>query len=662
MDPLEKTWARVKIEAVQPEIDSGRFPIKRAVGEKVAVEADIFTDGHDQLSAVLKYRIAEAREWNEMPMEPMVNDRWRGEFVVGDMGCYLYTIEAWIDRFRSWRQGFAKKVEADQELSVDLAAGALLIEQASGRAAGEDKTKLDAYAASLRPNTGRISARALDDELSALMEKYPDRRSVAAYDKQLRVTVDRSKARFSTWYEMFPRSSATEAARHGNFKDCEGRLPYVASMGFDVLYLPPLHPIGHSFRKGKNNVLVAAANDVGSPWAIGNNEGGHKATHPQLGTLEDFQRLVAKAKEFGIEIALDLAYQCSPDHPYVKEHPEWFRKRPDNSVQYAENPPKKYQDIYPFDFEAECWRELWRELKSILLFWLDQGVRIFRVDNPHTKPFPFWEWVIGEIKKEHPGVIFLAEAFTRPKVMHGLAKLGFSQSYTYFTWRNTKWELTQYFTELTQTELAEFFRINLWPNTPDILPEYLQLGGRPAFMARLVLAATMGANYGIYGPAFELCANVPREPGGEEYLNSEKYQLCHWDLENPHSLRDFIARVNAIRKQNLALQSDRSLRFYAVDNEEIICYGKQTEDLGNVIVVVVNLDPHHTQSGWVTLPLGELRLEPHDPYQVHDLLTDARYLWHGARNYVELDPRSAPAHIFRVRRRVRAEQDFDYFM
>jgi starch synthase (maltosyl-transferring) len=494
------------------------------------------------------------------------------------------------------------------------------------------------------------------------MEQYADRRWAVTYERELRLNVERAKARFSTWYELFPRSCATAPGQHGTFRDCQERLPYIAAMGFDVLYLPPIHPIGESYRKGKNNVLTANADDVGSPWAIGNKEGGHKAIHRQLGTLADFKNLITAAKKFDLEIALDIAFQCTPDHPYVTEHPEWFRKRPDGSIQYAENPPKRYQDIYPLDFESERWEELWNELKSVILFWCEQGVRIFRIDNPHTKAFAFWEWVIAEVKKYHPDALFLAEAFTRPKVMYRLAKLGFSQSYTYFAWRNTKTELTQYFTELTQTELSDFFRGNLWPATPDILTEYLQFGGRPAFMARLVLAAMLGASYGIYGPAFELCENTPRESGSEEYLNSEKYEIKHWDLESPDSLREFIARVNRIRRENPALQSDRSLRFYPVDNPEIVCFGKRTKDLSNVIVVAVNLDPHHSQSGWLELPAEELGLDPQQSFQMHELLTDARYLWQGQRNYVRLDPDSVPAQIFHVRPRIRREQDFDYFM
>ena len=659
---LDQGRSRVVIENVKPEIDCGRFPAKRTVGERMTVEADIFVDGHDALSALLLYRKEGASTWVETPMQPLVNDRWRGTFKVNEIGNYYYTLQAWVDRFNSWRQGFAKKVDAGQDVALELLAGSRLIEQAAKSAAGDDHKLLTRFAAILKEDQSAALENILDDRLAALMEKYSDRRWAVTYAKELRVNVERAKARFSTWYELFPRSFAGTPGAHGTLRDCTERLPYVAGMGFDVLYLPPIHPIGYSFRKGKNNTLEASADDVGSPWAIGAKEGGHKAIHPQLGSLADFKRLVAEAKKFDIEIALDIAFQCTPDHPYVTEHPEWFRKRPDGSIQYAENPPKKYQDIYPLDFECENWEELWKELKSVILFWCEQGVRIFRADNPHTKAFPFWEWVIGEVKRDYPDALFLAEAFTRTKVMYRLAKLGFSQSYTYFTWRNTKPELTQYFTELTQTEVSDFFRANLWPNTPDILTEYLQFGGRPAFMTRLVLAAMLGANYGIYGPAFELCENVAREPGSEEYLNSEKYEIKHWDLEKPGSLRELIARVNRIRRENRALQSDRNLRFYSVDNPEILCFGKSTDDLSNVIVVAVNLDPHHTQSGWVELPSEELGLNPQQTFQMHDLLTNARYLWQGKRNYVQLDPDSVPAQIFRVRPRIRREQDFDYFM
>jgi starch synthase (maltosyl-transferring) len=434
----------------------------------------------------------------------------------------------------------------------------------------------------------------------------------------------------------------------------------VAELGFDVLYLPPIHPIGRVKRKGKNNALDAGPGDVGSPWAIGSDEGGHKAVHPDLGTLDDFHRLVDAARELGIDLALDIAFQCAPDHPYVKEHPDWFTWRPDGTVQYAENPPKKYQDIYPFNFETEDWRGLWEELKSVFEFWIEQGVTVFRVDNPHTKPFPFWEWVVNELKAKHPELIFLAEAFTRPKIMHRLAKLGYTQSYTYFAWRNTKHELMEYFTELAHGPGREYFRPNVWPNTPDILTEYLQHGGRPAFSARLLLAATLGANYGIYGPAFELSERLPREPGSEEYLDSEKYQLRTWDLERADSLRYLIARLNAIRRDNAALQDDGTLEWVTTENNELISYVKATPDLSNMLLMIVNLDPHHAQSGWVDIDLAGLELEADTPYQVHDLLTDARYLWHGKRNYVELPP--GMGHVFAVRRRVRNERDFDYFL
>lgn len=662
----EDARTRVVITGVFPEIDRGRFAIKRTVGEQVMVEADIFADGHDVLRAVLLYRHEQDLQWSEVPLTPVGNDRWHGAFVVAQLGYYYYTLQAWVDDFFSWRQGFVKKVEAGQDVAVELLIGAQLVAEAGRRAAGEDAKQLRAWARRLRhAHLASLSERielALAEEVAHLVGTYPDRRFAARYERELRVRVDREKARFSAWYEMFPRSAAAEPGRHGTFKDCEARLPYIASMGFDVLYFPPIHPIGRTCRKGKNNALVAAPTDPGSPWAIGAAEGGHTAVHPQLGTLEDFRRLVAKAKEYGLEIALDLAFQCTPDHPYVKEHPEWFRRRPDGTVQYAENPPKKYQDIYPFDFDTAHWRELWAELKNIVCFWIEQGIRIFRVDNPHTKPFRFWEWLIAEIVARYPEVIFLSEAFTRPKVRYHLAKLGFTQSYTYFAWRNTKAELTQYFTELTQTEVCEYFRPHLWPNTPDILTEYLQLGGRPAFMVRLILAATLGANYGIYGPAFELCENRPREAGSEEYLDSEKYEIRHWQIERPDSLKDLIARVNRIRRQNPALQSDRSLRFHRIDNEALICYSKSTADRTNVILVVVNLDPHHTQAGWTDLSLEVLGLEPHQSYQVHDLLSDARYLWQGARNYVELNPRAMPAHILQIRHRLRTERDFDYYM
>jgi starch synthase (maltosyl-transferring) len=654
---------RVVIEGVSPEIDRGRFAIKRVVGETVLVEAGVFADGHDQIGCQILYW-QDQKEVQASPMRLLGNDRWRGEFSVEKLGRYQYTVEGWVDRFQTWRSELLKRVAAGQDVHVDLLIGAALIEEAAARATGDDAGLLRDWALRLREAKDKPegAAIALEEEALSILQRYPDRHLASRYAKDLTVIVDREKAGFSTWYEIFPRCCSPQAGRHGTFRDCEAWLPYIASMGFDVVYLPPIHPIGRTFRKGKNNSEEAQPADVGSPWAIGSPEGGHKSIHPELGTLEDFKRFVAKAKEHGLETALDIAFQCTPDHPYVREHPEWFRMRPDGTIQYAENPPKKYQDIYPLDFETAEWRALWNELKSVFDFWIDQGARIFRVDNPHTKPFSFWEWVIGDIKQKHPDVLFLAEAFTRPHAMYQLAKLGFSQSYTYFTWRNTKQELTEYFNELMKTDVREYFRPNLWPNTPDILPEFLQIGGRPAFMVRLILAATLGASYGIYGPAFELCENTPLRPGSEEYLNSEKYELKHRDPHSAGSLKGFIARINRIRKENLGLQNDRTLHFHATDNPSLICYSKTTDDLSDVILVVVNLDCLHTQTGWVHLDLGSIGLDADHAFQAHDLLGEGRFLWQGPRNYVELTPESLPAHILRIRRRIRTERDFDYYL
>jgi starch synthase (maltosyl-transferring) len=656
---------RVVIDGVAPEIDCGAFPIKRVIGDRVSVEANIFTDGHDAISAELLYRHDSAPGWSSVTMEPRGNDRWQAHFLVEKLGGYHYTITAWIDRFQTWRRDFAKRLAASQQTAFDLTEGAGLIAEALEAAPPEIGLRLKGWLKLLRSEASSFADKtnlALDEDLARVVTQYLERRFAVTYPRELAVTVDKTKARYSTWYEMFPRSSSLEAGKHGTFQTCVARLSDIAAMGFDVLYLPPIHPIGKTHRKGRNNALNTTPEDPGTPWAIGASAGGHKSVHPELGTLEDFRHLVAQAERAGLEIALDLAFQCSPDHPYLAEHPEWFRWRADGTVQFAENPPKRYEDICPFDFESEHWFDLWQELKSIVIFWISQGVRIFRVDNPHTKPFRFWEWLIGEIKRDYPEIIFLSEAFTRPSLMFHLAKLGFTQSYTYFAWRNTKWELTQYFTELAYKELREYFRPSLWPNTPDILTEYLQFGGRPAFIIRLVLAATLGASYGIYGPAFELMENRSREPGSEEYLNSEKYEVRHWDYDRPGTLRDFIARVNRIRQDNPALQSDANLRFHPVDNDQIICFSKHTDDLANVIVVVVNLDAHHTQSAWMELPLEALGLDGSQTYQMHDLLSDARYLWQGRRGYVQLDPRVVPASIFLLRRYRRSEQSFDYYL
>ena len=653
---------RAVIESVAPQVDNGAFAVKRVVGDRVDVEADCFADGHDVVACRLLYRRDEESQWHETTMKPLANDRWRGSFVVDAIGRYRYTVTAWVDPFLSWRHDFRRRIDSD-DIRVAALVGAALIEAAAKRADRDDRRYLETWARELTSveDTEALRALALDDARADTAARYPDRSLATTYPVEFPLVVDRERACFSSWYEMFPRSCASEPGVHGTFRDCEARLAYIADMGFDVLYLPPIHPIGRVRRKGKNNSLSAVPDDVGSPWAIGSIEGGHKAIHPALGTIDDFRRLHARANELGMEIALDIAFQCAPDHPYVDEHPEWFGHRPDGSVQYAENPPKKYQDIYPFDFASDAWVSLWRELHSVFAFWIGEGVRIFRVDNPHTKAFGFWQWAIGEVKREHPDVILLSEAFTRPKVMHRLAKVGFTQSYTYFTWRNTKYELTQYFTDLTEGPGRDYFRANCWPNTPDILPENLQFGGRAAFMARLVLAATLAGNYGIYGPAFELLESAPREPGAEEYLNSEKYELRHWQLDRPDSLAPFIARVNAARRDNAALQRDVGLRFQTTDNDELIAYAK-VADNGDAVLVVVNLDPHHVQSGWLTLDPNVLAIDVDRPYQMHDLLSGARFLWSGTRNYVQLDPSRSPAHLFRVRRKVRTERDFDYFL
>jgi starch synthase (maltosyl-transferring) len=655
---------RVVIEGVDPEIDGGRFAIKRCLGEKVIVQADIFSDSHDLLSARLRYRGQGDKHWHQTDMQMVINDRWRGEFAVSQFGRYHYSLIAWVDAFKTFRRDLHKKVQAGQDIAVELTTGAALIRAAAARAVGPDADRLVRWAADLQSELSleiRV-ATVSDPVLAAVMDRYADLEFATVYGKELEVVVDPPHAGFSAWYELFPRSCGTEEGGHGTLRDCEARLGYIAEMGFDVVYLPPIHPIGEVHRKGRNNSPQASPDDPGSPWAIGSAQGGHKSIHPRLGTLEDFRRLVQKAAELNIRIALDIAFQCAPDHPYTREHPEWFRWRPDGRIQYAENPPKKYEDIYPLNFETEHWRELWEELKSIFIFWIEQGVRIFRVDNPHTKPFAFWEWVIAQIKRDHPDTVFLSEAFTRPKVMYRLAKSGFTQSYTYFTWRNAKWELTQYFNQLYHSSLVDFFRPNLWPNTPDILPEYLQAGGRPAFMVRLVLAATLGANYGIYGPAFELQENRPREAGSEEYLDSEKYQIRRWEWGRADSLKTFISRINQIRRQNPAFSENRSLVFHPIDSDELLCFSKRTGDLENIILVIVNLDPYHTRSGWLELPIAELGLDAQQTYQMHDLLSGARFIWHGATNYIELDPHVVPAHIFRLRRWIRSEKDFDYFM
>jgi starch synthase (maltosyl-transferring) len=653
---------RVVLEDLRPGVDHGRFAITRTPGEPIAVEIDAFAEGHDVLAVELRVRHTDDPDWTSRPMCELGNDRWAATFVADRIGVWEYTVSAWIDEFGTWLRGLERNAEAGNDVTVDILIGAGIARSAASRARGAQATSLRAWARELEdtasPIAGRVT-RAGDERIGRLCRKFADRTHATDWPVPYRCRVDRERARFSSWYELFPRS-ASGSDRHGTFADVAARLDDIAAMGFDVLYLPPIHPIGTTARKGRNNTTDAAPGDVGSPWAIGGAEGGHGAIHPALGTVADFTALVDAASARGIEIALDLALQCAPDHPWVTEHPQWFRARPDGTVQYAENPPKRYQDIYPIDFATDDWAALWTAIAEIVELWIARGVRIFRVDNPHTKPFAFWEWLIERVHTSHPDVIFLAEAFTRPKVIRRLAKLGFTQSYTYFAWRNTHDELVDYLTELTQTDMREYFRPNFWPNTPDILTAYLQTGGRPAFIARLVLAATLSSNYGIYGPAFELGEHTPVAPGSEEYLDSEKYEIRAWNLDDPWSLAGLIARLNAIRRAHPALQHTSGLVFHPTDNPQLLCYSKSDPGGGDRILVVVNLDPRYTQSGWTDLRLWDLGLGD-EPFQVDDLLGATHAAWHGARNYVQLDPGVLPAHVFAIRRQGRTEQDFPYF-
>lgn len=655
---------KIVIESINLEIDGGKFPVKRVIGEDVIVEADIFIDGHDIISSSLMYRKKEQNKWNEVSMKFLVNDRWRGAFKVSQLGIYLFTIKAWIDKFKTLKQDMQKKLRASQKIMSDLGLvtimGEKILEQAKDNT---DKEDIKEYLSILTEgNYDKKVSIALSKHLEILMDKYFPKDIITIYEKELQIIVDREKANFSSWYEVFPRSLSSGDGKHGTLKDLISFLPYIADLGFNVLYLPPIHPIGHKSRRGKNNSPVATNRDPGSPWAIGSSEGGHKSIHPKLGNMDDFKELVKQAEKLGLEVALDIAFQCSPEHPYIGEHPDWFFKRPDGSIKYAENPPKKYEDIFPLNFEAEEYKKLWLELKSVIEFWIRNNIKIFRVDNPHTKPFNFWEWLIKNIKNKYPEAIFLSEAFTRPKVMYYLAKLGFDQSYTYFTWRNTKWELIDYFSELYNTKVKEYFRPNLWPNTPDILSEYLQTGKREVFIIRLVLAATLSSSYGIYGPAFELCEHRPKELGSEEYLDSEKYQIRNWDLEYSENIRFFIKKVNQIRNKNKAFQNNRNLEFLNIDNDQILSFFRKSREGSNIILVVVNLDPYNKQSGWLEVPIEKFGINPDEVYQMQDLLSGSRYQWTGNKNYVELDPYVVPAHIFLVKKFIRSEKDFNYFM
>jgi starch synthase (maltosyl-transferring) len=637
----------VWIAGVWPELAGGRHPVKRVVGDTFDVSADILREGHEALAAVLKYRAAKDTTWREVPMRHVDNDRWEGRFLLEENTRYLYTIEAYPNAYRGWAADLEKRLAAGMDVTSELLEGAALLRPALERAVGADKKRIAALLAQLERAATPLERTKLllGDEAAELVESYPDRSAATTYDRELEVVVDRPVAQCAAWYEIFPRSQGRNG-RHGTFRDCIDRLPAIAAMGFDVLYLTPIHPIGRSFRKGPNNSLTAGPDDPGSPWAIGSEHGGHKAVEPALGTLDEFRHLVNAAHGAGLEIALDYALQCSPDHPYVREHPEWFHHRPDGTIKYAENPPKKYQDIYPLNFYCRDREALWEELKSIVHFWIEQGVRIFRVDNPHTKPIVFWAWLIREIQTLYPDVVFLSEAFTRPKLMQALAKVGFTQSYTYFTWRTFKDELIAYFTELTRTEVAEYFRGHLFTNTPDILPPILQDGGRPAFKLRLALAATLSSLYGIYS-GYELIENTPI-PGTEEYLNSEKYEIPIRDWDAPGNIKDYITRINQIRRENPALGQYRNLEFYEADDDSVLFYGKRSADGRNTVWVAVNLDPFEAHEARLSLPLDRFGLTAEDRIQAHELITDQRQIWRGPAHTIRLDPAREPAAIFRV--------------
>jgi len=647
----------VVIENIEPCINGGRYPVKRVVRQELKVSADVFKDGHNQISVLLKWRKVGKPDWHQTPMAPTENDRWEAICHFIENAPHEYTIEAWEDAFKSWQVEYAKKYGAGNvDLRTELDEGSILTEKAAARAKlKQDEERLLTFSKHLKSADAHFGAQlAKNPELSGLMAAWPDLSLSTEFQPYLRAIVDRPKALFAAWYEFFPRSAEGKANSGSKFRDCIPRVEDAKAMGFDVIYFPPIHPIGFTARKGKNNSVTSEPGDPGVPYAIGSKFGGHKAVEPELGTLDDFDWLVREIKARGMEVALDFAINCSPDHPYVKEHPEWFFHRPDGTIKYAENPLKKYEDVYPLNFHNPDWGALWEEMKDIILFWVRHEVRIFRVDNPHTKPNAFWEWLIAEIQKDYPDVIFLAEAFTRPKMMKSLAKLGFTQSYTYFTWRNTKWEITEYLTELTQTEMKYYFRGNFFPSTPDILPTFLQTGGRPAFLIRAVLAATLTTVYGIYS-GFELCENVA-VPGKEEYLNSEKYQFKERDWNAPGNIKDYLTKLNRIRRQNRALHEYENLRFHTVENEQIIFYSKATEALDSVILVLVNLDPHNNQSGFAYVPLESFGINGGDPFQVEDLLTGEKFVWRGLRNFVMLDPHSRPAHVFRLRRLIRTDR------
>ncbi len=654
---------RVIVEELSPQVDGGRYPVKRTIGDSITVSAAFFADGHDHVAGRLLFRHESDRRWRFAPMTALGNDLYSASFVADKPGTWRFTVQAWIDHVDTWFSDLRKRIDGQpdplhpdavatpQNIPLALRSGALLLEETAARAKGGDAKLLQQVVLSLNWLAEQDAPRydfPLAPEIAEIAAQYPDLSFATRYDQELEIWVDRERARFSSWYELFPRSASPVPLQHGTLADVQALLPSVAAMGFDVLYLPPIHPIGKAFRKGPNNNVAAEDGDEGSPWAIGAADGGHTSVHAKLGSLADLKKLATACAGYKIDLAMDIAFQCSPDHPWVKQHPEWFILRPDGSIQYAENPPKKYQDIYPLNFESADWRSLWEELLTVFQFWVKQGVTIFRVDNPHTKALPFWQWVIGQVHRDHPEAIFLAEAFTRPHVMYSLAKAGFTQSYTYFTWRTGSAELRQYLEEITQPPVSDFFRPNFWPNTPDILHGSLQTGGRPMFMQRVILAATLTANYGIYGPAFELGEHEPMKPGSEEYRNSEKYEIRAWDRESPASLTPLITKLNAIRRANPALQANERLVFHTVDNPNLLCYSKSTADHSNTILVAINLDPAQEQGGWIDLDLRALAIPANQNFEVEDLLSGTTYTWHDRSNYVALRPAVMPAHVFRL--------------
>ena len=639
--------SRIVIENIAPQINQGTVSIKRVVDEIVNVTADVLVDGHDVLQTSLLYKHESEKKWSETRMNPTSNDGYIASFQTTKQGFYQYKIEGWVDYALNWQHGIGRKIDDYQHVNSELLEGAELLSSILKKVSKEDKEYLSHLIIIFKNPEAYSEAvkEAVSERLTIILKNSPEKfltQTSASYS----VYVDRKKARFSTWYEFFPRSASEQEGKHGTFNDCHRLLPRIAQMGFDTLYFPPIHPIGEVNRKGKNNTTVAQNGDVGSTWGIGSKHGGHKDIHPELGSLEDFKNLVAKAKEMGIEVAMDYALQAAPDHPWVKDHPDWFKWRPDGTVQYAENPPKKYQDILPIYWESKDYKNLWQECLDTLLYWIDCGINVFRVDNPHTKPYYFWGWIITEVKKQHPDILFLAEAFTRPKVMQQLAKQGYSQSYTYFTWRDSKQELIEYINDLTKTNQREYMRPNFWPNTPDINPYHLQGAPECKYLQRYALAATLSSNIGIYGPVFEQMIDTPIA-GKEEYYMSEKFQLCNYDWFKENKVTYLISKINQIRKDNESYQQTNNIQFLETGNEQLIAFYKWNDDRSNETLTVISLDAFNPQTGSVQLPLNELRVHHGQKVEVVDLITKNSYNWYNEWNYVQLHA-TLPFHIFKI--------------